>query len=143
MDNLKQALCWTDQVISDWKEKGIKLEKGISIEKIHDFEKLLNFTFPQDFIDLYIKINGFEDYDWNENMISIWSLKRIENEFGRYPNFIGFSDFFTCSHVYGFLKDQQGIFKNYDLTDPGVPEKIAETFEEAINLINTNSDLLY
>ena len=76
-------------------------------------------------------------------MIEIWSLERIENGFGRYPDFIGFSDYLINSHVYGFLKNQQGVFKNYDSADSGIPEKIADTFEEAIDLINSNSNLLY
>jgi hypothetical protein len=75
-------------------------------------------------------------------MISIWPLDRISREYGRYENFVGFGDYLINSHVYGFLKDQQGVFKNYDLAK-STPEKIAETFEEAVSLINLNSDLLY
>ena len=134
---------WADGIISYWRSKKITLQKGNSVERISGTENKLGFIFPQSFKILYQKVNGFGDSDWNENMIGIWSLERIENEFGRYPDFIGFSDFLINSHVYGFLKNQQGIFKNCDLADTGVPEKIADTFEEAIDLINTNSNLLY
>lgn len=134
---------WADEIIGHWISKKITLQKGASLKKILNTENKLGFVFPQSFKLLYQKVNGFGDSDWNENMIGVWSLERIEDEFGRYPDFIGFSDFIINSHVYGFLKNQQGIFKNYDLADTGVPEKIADTFEEAIDLINTNSDLLY
>jgi hypothetical protein len=133
----------SDSVLGHWRSEKITLQKGASLEKISHIENKLGFVFPQSFKLLYQKVNGFGDNDWNENMIGVWPLERIEDEFGRYPDFIGFSDFFVNSHVYGFLKNQQGIYKNYDLADTGVPEKIADTFEEAIDLININSDLLY
>ena len=75
MHKPKQLLSWTDQAIFIWTSKGIKLQVGISNDKISDFEKLLGFKFPQDFIDLYSKANGFEDFDWNEHMFSLWSLE--------------------------------------------------------------------
>jgi cell wall assembly regulator SMI1 len=81
MNNSKHTLSWTNQAIDLWTSKGIKLQNGISIDKISDFEKLLDFKFPQDFIELYFKANGFEDFDWNEHMFSLWSLDRILKEY--------------------------------------------------------------
>ncbi len=81
MENLKQISSWTDQAIDIWTSKGIKLQNGISVDKISEFEKLIDFKFPQDFIELYSKANGFEDFDWNENMFSLWSLDRILKEY--------------------------------------------------------------
>ena len=100
---------WTDGIIVHWKSKNINLQKGASLEKILNIEKKLGFDFPQSFKVLYQKVDGFREGDWNENMIEIWSLERIENGFGRYPDFIGFSDYLINSHVYGFLKNQQGL----------------------------------
>ena len=80
MDNPKQILSWTDQAISIWISKGIKLQNGSSVDKVSDLEKLLDFSFPKDFIDLYLKVDGFEDFDWNEHMFSLWSLDRILKE---------------------------------------------------------------
>ncbi|MEP7230797.1 MAG: SMI1/KNR4 family protein [Ginsengibacter sp.] len=140
MDNSKQILSWTDHVIHIWTAKGIKLQKGISIDKISDFEKLLDFTFPQDFIELYSKVNGFEDFDWNEHMFSLWSLDRILEEYqdDGDTNYIGFCDFLINSHSIGFFKTGQGIFKSYDQK-----KSIGNTFKEGIELINSNSDLIY
>ena len=134
---------WADRTISYWRSKNIPLQRGASLELISKTEKIIGFTFPNSFRVLYQKANGFEDFDWDENMICIWSLTRIEKEFGWYPNFIGFADFLINSHVYGFLKDQNGIFKNYDFAERRTPEKIAKIFDEAIDLINMNSDVLY
>jgi hypothetical protein len=140
MDNSKHTLSWTSQAIYFWTSKGIKLQNGISIDKISDFENLLNFKFPLDFIELYTKANGFEDFDWNEHMFSLWSLDRILKEYQEDSdtNYIGFCDFLINSHSIGFFKTDKGVFKSYDQTQP-----IGNTFKEAIELINSNSDLIY
>ena len=140
---MENIYAWTDSVISFWKSKGIHLQSGATLEEIEETEKIVGIKFPEDFKVLYSKVDGFRDNDWNENMISLWPLSRIHDEYGRYPDFVGFSDFLINSHVFGFLKDQKGVFKNYDLADTGLPQKIAESFQEAIELINVNSDLLY
>ncbi|WP_114779438.1 SMI1/KNR4 family protein [Botryobacter ruber] len=140
MENIE---IWADTVIDLWLKNKIPVQPGASLESISKTEEILGFVFPDSFKALYKKANGFEEFEWDANMICLWSLNRIEQEYGRYPNFIGFGDYLINSHVYGFSKGEKGIFKNYDLADPGIPEKIAETFEEAVELINKNSDLLY
>ncbi|MDB5202729.1 MAG: hypothetical protein JWQ27_2138 [Ferruginibacter sp.] len=132
---------WFDSIINDWRTT-IKLGKAASLENIFKTEQRIGFKFPDSFRLFYQKANGFENDDWLDSMISIWPLKRMEEELGRYQNFIGFSDYLINSHVYGFLTNRPGIFKNYDLAGT-VPVKIAETFEEALMLIKNNSDLLY
>lgn len=139
MDRSNQTLRWTDQAIATWTSKGIKLQKGVSVDKISDFEKLLGFSFPQDFTDLYKKVNGFEDFDWNEYMFSLWSLDRIMKEYQEEDtNYIGFCDFLINSHSIGFFKTDIGIYKSYDQTKP-----IAGNFKEFVLLLNSNDDLLY
>lgn len=140
MDNSEQALCWTDQPIFYWTEKGIKLQAGISVDKIYDFEKLLDFAFPQDFVDLYKKVNGFQDFDWNEHMFSLWSLDRIVKEYqeDEDKNYVGFCDFLLNSHSIGFFKTDIGVYKGYDQT-----RSIANGFQDCILLLNLNDDLLY
>jgi hypothetical protein len=140
MDNPRQILSWTDEAISIWTTVGIKLQDRLSSDKISEFEKQLEYKFPQDFLDLYQKVNGFKDFDWNEHMFSLWSVDRILKEYqeDNDNNYVGFCDFLINSHSIGFFKTGKGIFKSYDQTQP-----IACTFEEAIALINSNSDLLY
>jgi SMI1 / KNR4 family (SUKH-1) len=140
MDNSKQILSWADQSIGIWISKGIKLQDGVSIDKISTFEKQLDFKFPQDFIDLYSKTNGFEDFDWNENMFSLWSLDRILKEYQENgdTNYIGFCDFLINSHSIGFFKTDIGVYKSYDQI-----KSIAGNFQDFILLLNSNNDLLY
>ena len=135
---------WAENVVAFWKKENIKLEEGVSEIQLFHTEKMLGMQFPQAFKVLYLKVNGFKDYDMNKDMISIWPISRIVEEYTyrRYPNFIGFGDYLINSHMYGFLIGQSGVFKYYDSL--GIPpEKIADSYQEAINLINTNSDLLY
>lgn len=140
MEKSKQTTSWIDQVINTWTTKGIKLQVGISIDKIYEIELLISFKFPQDFIELYSKVNGFQDFEWNENMFSLWSLDRIlkENQENGNTNFIGFCDFLINSHSIGFLKSNKGIFKSHNKTTA-----IGNTFKEVIELINSNSALIY
>ena len=142
-NNIEYIHDWSESVISQWKAQKIPLQKGATLAAISKTEKILEFTFPLSFKVLYQKVDGFEHFEWNENMIGIWQLSRMENEFGRYSNFVGFGDFLINSCSYGFLKDQPGIFKAWDLAYSTPLEKIAESFEEAIDLILANTDLLY
>lgn len=140
---MKDIDTWNDGLINFWRSKGIQLKSGATLAEISKTESIIGFKFPEAFIILYLKVDGFDNNDWDENMISIWPLGRILDEYGRYKGFVGFSDYLINSHVFGFVKDQEGIFKNYDLAESDLPEKIAESFQEGINLINLNSDLLY
>ena len=140
MDNTNQIFSWTDQAIALWTEKGIKLQKGISVDSLHDFEKSLDFKFSQDFIDLYTKVNGFEDLDWNEHMFSLWPLDRILKEYKEDgdTNYVGFCDYLINSHSIGFYKDDGRIYKYYN-----EPEAISDSFQNFILLLNSNDDMLY
>lgn len=130
---------WIDETINGWKKTDVKMQSGIPIDYFIEFEKKLNFTFPDDFKKLYQKVNGFEYCDWNEHMFSLWSLERILEEFqsDKNENYIGFCDYLIHSHSIGFFKNREGIFINTEY------DKICNTFEEFIGLLNSNSDLLY
>jgi hypothetical protein len=135
--NLQQ---WAIGVISHWIDNKIKLEEGATLTDIQKTEALIGIHFPESFIELYSKANGFADWDMNINMISVWPLKRIEEEYAinRDKNFVGFSDYLINSHSIGFRKTSAGIFKDYDEFNP-----IASTFEQGLELINSDSDLIY
>ncbi|WP_289659713.1 SMI1/KNR4 family protein [Flavobacterium panacagri] len=125
--------------ISIWNEAGIKLQSAASEELILEFEKKINFKFPKDFKSFYLKVNGFVDFEWNKNMISLWSLERIYEDYKLEQNldYIAFCDYLINSHSMGYMKSKNGIFMNT------TNEKVCETFEEFIGLLNTNSDKLY
>jgi len=77
MEGSSDILIWTEQTISTWTKSGIKLQSGLSLDAVMHFEEQLNFQFPPDFKELCQKVNGFEDFDWNKYMFSLWSLESI------------------------------------------------------------------
>ena len=133
MDNI-----WN--IILRWKSENVELNGPASIESIAEAERTLNFTFPSDFKDLYLKADGFKNYDWQANMYSIWPIDRIITEYkeNNIENFVGFCDYLLNCHQIGFRKDRLGIYKSYDEFNP-----IAQSFEEALLLINSDSNLIY
>lgn len=128
-----------DLTIAIWNETNIKLQVGVSEELIFEFEEKLNFKFPEDFKTLYKMVNGFGDCDWNKDMFSLWPLEKIFEEYqlSSNKNFIGFCDYLINSYSMGYFKNENGIFTS--LTS----NKICETFEEFVDLLNSNSDKLY
>lgn len=132
---------WTDKIIDLWTSEKIKLSQPATVDEIRVVEEALDFQFPFDFKELYLKVDGFIDWDWTRNMFSIWPLMKILEEYQKESdkNFIVFADYLINSHHIGFIKGENGVFKNYG----AIPEFIAETFSEAIVLINSDADILY
>ena len=132
---------WVQATRSLWLKRDLKLEPGVSIAEIEFTELEVGFQFPSDMKDLYRVVNGFKEWDMDaDSMISIWPMERIREEYNASSdkNFVGFCDFLINSHAIGFCKDRNGIFKCYDAFNP-----ISETFVQAIDLINTSSELIY
>lgn len=132
---------WTAKIIKLWKSQKIDFSPPATIEAINTTEEIINFQFPDDFKEFYLKLDGFEDWDWTKNMFSIWPLARIVEEYHNESDksFIVFADYLINSHHIGFIKGQAGVFKNYGMP----PEFIADTFTEVISLINSDANILY
>ncbi|WP_374464873.1 SMI1/KNR4 family protein [Chryseobacterium sp.] len=130
-----------DKIKEKWANESIKLNPPATPEAIKAVEEIIDFQFPDDFREFYLNLDGFADSDWTKNMFSIWSLSRILEEYHHEKNksFIVFADYLINSHHIGFVKGKKGVFKNYG----EVPELIADTFSEAILLINSDADILY
>jgi len=130
-----------DNIIVLWTNEKIKLSPPATIEEIKVTEKTLSFQFPNDFKEFYLKINGFLDWDWTKNMFSIWPLARIIEEYNKESDksFIVFADYLINSHHIGFVKGENGVFKN----SGAKPEFVTGSFTEAISLINLDKDILY
>jgi len=133
---------WIQDVISKWKAENVELNPPATTEEIDATEAALNFKFPEDFKEFYLQANGFNDYEWQEHMFSFWSLSRIVEEFQEWTTgeFIGFCDFLIMSHCIGFVKNQQGFFKNYGKLEN---ERIAETYKDVVEMINSNNRDIY
>ncbi|PWN61504.1 SMI1/KNR4 family protein [Chryseobacterium viscerum] len=130
-----------DKIKEKWTSENIKLNLPATLESIKITEEIIDFQFPDDFKELYLKVDGFADWDWTKNMFSIWPLAKIMEEYHNEhdKSFIVFADYLINSHQIGFVKGKNGIFKNTD--EP--PVRIAYTFSEAIFLINLDADILY
>ncbi|RFS20099.1 SMI1/KNR4 family protein [Chitinophaga silvatica] len=130
------------EILQQWQNEKIKLNPPASHDLIAKVEIEIGFSFPEEFEELYKQTNGFTDFNWRENMFSIWPLERILDEYNSSndKDFIGFSDFLINSHNIGFLKSQPGVFKKYVINEYTL---VSESFIESIKLINSNSDLIY
>lgn len=130
---------WVDDVIAKWRSEGVELNPPATLTDLEKSEEILSFKFPDDFRQLYLVANAFVDYEWQKHMFSFWSLERITNEFNESSDkrFISFCDFLICSHFIGFDKTRSGI---YHLSDGTF---IAESFGQAVAMINSGHDLIY
>ena len=127
-------------IIDQWKSENVELNDPATIEAIVELENTLGFNFPSDFKDFYLKVDGFKNWGIISNIFSIWPIERIIDEYKRddNKNFVGFCDACMNCHQIGYFKDRFGIYKSYDEFNP-----IAQTFEEAIQLINNDSEIIY
>jgi hypothetical protein len=131
---------WINDTILAWQKEGITLQTGVWESYIAEIEEWLGFSFPNDFYEFYKAVNGFANSEMNKEMFSLWPLETIWAEYqgNNDDEFIAICDYMINSHQIGFIKDQPGIYKNYART-----EKIADSFKEFIELLNTDSELLY
>jgi hypothetical protein len=134
---------WVQELISKWEAEGVKINDGASLEEIKSTETILEFEFPDDFKEFYLQINGFKGLDWQEHMFYFWPLERIIEENDKLSDFVSFCDFLLASHYIGFKRNRTEIFKMYSISNRAEDNPIAQTFEEVVNLINTNSHLIY
>lgn len=136
---------WINEAISKWNMTKTRLNHGASIADIEKAENILSFKFPDDFKKLYLIVNGFQHLDWQEHMFYFWPIERIIEEYtgSSDENFVGFCDFLLASHFIGFKKNQNGIFKLYSSMRNAEDNQIAKTFQEAVGMINSSSDLIY
>ncbi|MES2278947.1 MAG: SMI1/KNR4 family protein [Bacteroidota bacterium] len=132
---------WISEALAQWNSSGTKMNPPASIEEIERVEATLNFKFPEDFKQLYLVVNGFPDYHWQEYMFCFWPLEMIVEEFERFPKqrFIPVCDFLLASHEIGFVRNESGIYK-YDYSQGN---KIAETYQQVVAMINSNADDIY
>jgi len=158
---------WIQDAILKWKSEGVKLNPPATIAEIEKAEVVLDFNFPDDFKQLYLVVNGFEDWDMQEHNFSFWPLDRIMEQHGEGNNksFIGFSDWAILCNVIGFVKESAGVYKDYLTYIDSRPsqsgvivsvkdaygtkeylrviDKIAENFREVVVMINTGTGNIY
>ncbi|MFD0749422.1 SMI1/KNR4 family protein [Mucilaginibacter calamicampi] len=134
---------WLDEALGIWKSQNLKLNEKASTTLIETAESFLNFQFPDDFKQLYLEMNGFDYLEWEEHLFSVWSLERIIEEFEPERDFITFSDYSLSANHIGFRIGRVGIYKIYPSLEDVRPELISKSFKEVVNMINSNSKLVY
>ena len=134
---------WISEVLAQWKEEGIEINQGASFADIERAEDLIGYRFPNDFRELYSVVNGFVDFEARGFYLSLWSLNRIVDDYDKDKEFIIFSDHSLSVCQYGFHRSKAGIFKTYTHHQQGPTEHIAESFRQAVELINRDSELLF
>lgn len=137
---------WVHELLLKWRKENVKLNPPSSIAEIESAESFLNFKFPPDFKEFYLQADGFADLDWQQHMFTLWPIEMIVTEFtkNRNKHFIGFCDFLIASHYIGFNKNRAGVYKAYGLfklLEDG--ELIADSFTQAISLINSDDSSVY
>jgi SMI1 / KNR4 family (SUKH-1) len=132
----------TEEIINKWKLTDLKLNDPATLNQIIETERKTGINFPDDFKKFYYLINGFKDWDMTAEMFCIWDLERIAEEFEKSDkkDFIPFCDYFINCHQIGYVKNRVGVYKAYY---DDIDYKIAETFEETLQLIANDSELLY
>ncbi|WP_207532445.1 hypothetical protein [Desertivirga arenae] len=125
-----------EELISHWDRKNIRLNSGIAYHTIRQFENEFEFSFEDDFfIDYLLRINGFEDFEWDENLFSFWSLDRMreENSDGYHSSdAIWFCDHSINLCSFGFSKTDNKIYTEYQTL--GAFQPVASSFDEFIRL---------
>ncbi len=130
-----------DTIIQQWINEDIKLSPPATAHSIKATEEIIDFQFPDDCKEFYLKLDGFIDWGWTKSMFSIWPLAKIQEEYQNESdkNFIVFADYLVNAIQFGFVKGKEGVFKYNGETH----EWIADTFSVAIALIDTDADILY
>lgn len=129
---------WISIQLKRCSQSGAEINSPAKAATIKAVEEKLHYKFPTDFIDFYKQANGFVEWDFIGNMFSIWSLEKIAKEYDESDDFIAFCDHCIDLYRIGYLKSEVGVFKDFDDEKP-----IAKTFRETLELINSNSHLLY
>lgn len=128
--------------IEHYKRIGVNIAPGASITEIEDVQNQLDFKFPDDFKEFHSMCNGFSEWDMDNYYFSIWTFERMieiyEKEKKEDFDFIPICDYLINSHWFGYIRDREGIFKDYDRK-----VAIANNFEEFLKLLLSDSEKLY
>ncbi|MEH0152584.1 SMI1/KNR4 family protein [Limibacter armeniacum] len=127
--------------IKYWQTKGIAVNVGANYDDILILEKQISFSFPEDFKIFYQSLNGFKERDWTTNMFSLFPLERIKEEYEfeqNEKNLIPICDYLISSHHLGYIKGEEGIFKDYNQT-----ERVCNNLVELLDLIDSDSEKIY
>lgn len=119
--NNKPTFPVVDQLMAYWVGAGVKFRSAASLDSIKEFEARYGVTMSDEIRNYFLTFDGLEDEEWDNDMISFWSLQRIGSvqeilgHRGGIPDYRGiqnhlpdsscyfvFADYSCFSHVYAF-----------------------------------------
>lgn len=130
------------KVIEHYKSIGVYVAEGTNHYHIEKIQNQLEYKFPDDFKTFHLMCNGFLEWDMDNFYFSIWPFDRIIEEYTKEKEedfeFIPICDYLINAHWYGYIRNREGIFKDYDRENA-----IAKNFEEFLKLLLNDSVELY
>lgn len=128
-----------EELMGVWKAAGIQINKGISANGINECEKAVDFTFAEDFRGYLMRMNGFRDFDSDQEWFSFWSTDRIQSELGDcHPlDLVCFADHSINLCTFGFHRKDKMVYIHYQHSDN--VELVARTFTDFINTYSVES----
>ena len=134
-----------------WLRQGIKLKTGAAESELHAFENKYNVALPEDLKDYFSTVNGFNNSDVDDDVITFLPLEEVEplsKAWSKKPDvksYFIFADYSISCHVYAVqltneAKLNSPIFIVYD--DNPIP--IADSFSEfAKGYLNNDYKILF
>ena len=93
-------------VVEYWRRESIPLLPGEPESEIRRTFAELHYPVTPDVIRLYSLTGGFRDLDTDRDYWSLWPLDYLRERNQNSGNdFVWFSDFLICSHVYAFQRE--------------------------------------
>ncbi|HEU4386565.1 MAG TPA: SMI1/KNR4 family protein [Blastocatellia bacterium] len=150
----------TENLKNYWSSIGTTTRSGVDPTSIASFESRYNVRFPEDFRDYITTIDGIEDGNWDDEMISFWPLhcvksvpealtpfagipdySRIANRLRDASSYFVFADFLIWSHVYAIRLGTRGSDKNNILWICGSKYySVAESFSDFLQMYLDNPE---
>jgi hypothetical protein len=141
MKNLLKLAC--EKLIKHCNDNAIPINGAATIEEIETVERDLGIGFPVDFKKYLSVMNGFADYEWDDDMISFWSLGRIRERHSRHPSeLVVVADYLIECCTWGFYGGDKKVYINYDSADY-IPKPVTPSFSAFLDLYLTNKSSVF
>jgi hypothetical protein len=123
-----------EKAIQTWRDKGVKLLPPADEASIIATMRSIDRPVSLDVIELYRRVGGFEDTEWDSHLWSFWSLNRITTEHAKSKYnrpYILFADFCINSYLYCFRYENAEMSSVcIDYFNSAEPVPVASSVEE-------------
>jgi hypothetical protein len=107
-----------EKLIEAWRQESIRLRPPATLEEIADCERHISFSFPADFKNFYLQVDGFEPPDMDDRDLNLWSIDQIKAAFDPDYEFIAFVGGWFNVRMFGFIKGESGVFCTDNFLQP-------------------------